>query len=84
LIYKIGDKTECSNYRRISLPSTSYKILSIILPSRLSPYVDEIIVGFSITDKLLIRFFFCIRQILEKKWEYNETVRQLFIVQESL
>jgi hypothetical protein len=22
---------------------------------------------------------FCIRQILEKKWEYNETVHQLFI-----
>jgi len=22
---------------------------------------------------------FCIRQILEKKWEYNEEVRQLFI-----
>jgi hypothetical protein len=24
-------------------------------------------------------FIFCIRQILEKKWEYNETVHQLFI-----
>jgi hypothetical protein len=22
---------------------------------------------------------FCIRQILEKKWEYNETVHQLFV-----
>jgi hypothetical protein len=26
----------------------------------------------------MIRFF-CIRQILEKKWEYNETVHELFI-----
>jgi hypothetical protein len=32
-----------SNYRGISLLSTSYNILSSILLSRLSPYVDEII-----------------------------------------
>jgi hypothetical protein len=35
-------------------------------------------VGSIIIDELLIRFS-CIRQILEKKWEYNETVHQLFI-----
>jgi hypothetical protein len=34
-------------------------------------------VGFDITDQLLIRVSEFI--ILEKKWEYNETVRQLFI-----
>jgi hypothetical protein len=64
------------------LLSTSYKILSNILLSRLSPYVDEIIgdhqCGFqrnrSTTDQI-----FCIRQILEKKWEYNETVHQIFV-----
>jgi hypothetical protein len=52
------------------------------LVSRLSPYVDEIIgnhqCGFrpnrSTTDEI-----FCIRQILKKKWEYNETVHQVFI-----
>jgi hypothetical protein len=57
-------------------------MLSYILLSRLSPYTDKIIrdhqCGFrrnrSITDQI-----FCIRQILEKKWEYNETVHQLFI-----
>jgi hypothetical protein len=56
--------------RGISLLSTSYKILSNILLSKLSPYVDEIIgdhqCGFrrnrSTTDQI-----FCIRQILEKK-----------------
>jgi hypothetical protein len=31
-----------SNYRGISLLSTSYKIVSNILLSRLSPYIDEI------------------------------------------
>jgi hypothetical protein len=59
-----------------------HKILSNILLSRLSPYFDEIIgdhkCGFrrnrSTTDQI-----FCIRQILEKKWECNETVHQLFI-----
>jgi hypothetical protein len=64
------------------LLSTSYKILSNNLLSRLIPYADEIIgdhqCGFrrnrSTTDKT---FYIC--QILEKKWEYNGTVRQLFI-----
>jgi hypothetical protein len=35
-----GDKTDCNNYRWISLLSTSYRILPNILLSALSPYVD--------------------------------------------
>jgi hypothetical protein len=62
--------------------STTYKLLSNILLSRLTPYADEIIgerqCGFkrnrSTTDHIC-----CIRQILLKKWEYNEAVHQLFI-----
>jgi hypothetical protein len=58
------------------------KMLSNILLSELNPYGDEIIgiinVGFDVADQLLIKFFFlfffCIRQILEKKWEHSETV----------
>jgi hypothetical protein len=81
-IYKKGDKTDCSNYRGISLLSAAYKILSNILLARLTPYAEEIIgehqCGFrrnrSTTDSI-----FCIRQILEKKWEYNAAVHQLFI-----
>jgi hypothetical protein len=79
-VHKNGDKTDCSNYRGISLLSASYKILSYILLS--SPYVDEINgdheCGFrcnrSTTDQI-----FCIHQILEKKLEYSETVYQLFV-----
>jgi hypothetical protein len=41
-IQKKGDKTDCSNYRGISLLSTSYKILSNSLLTRLTPYADEI------------------------------------------
>jgi hypothetical protein len=42
-IYRKGDKTECSNYRGISLLSISYKILSNVFLSKLSPYTVEII-----------------------------------------
>jgi hypothetical protein len=42
-IHKKGDKTDCSNYRSTSLLSTTYNILSNVLLSRLTPYVEEII-----------------------------------------
>jgi hypothetical protein len=81
-IYKKGDKTDCSNYRGISLLSTTYKILPNILLSRLTPYAEEIIgdhqCGFR-RHRSTTEHRFSIRQILEKKWEYNEAVHQLFI-----
>jgi hypothetical protein len=69
-IYKKGDKTDCSNYRGISLLSATYETLSNILLSRLTPYAEEIIgvhqCGFrrnrSATDHI-----FSIHQIIEKK-----------------
>jgi hypothetical protein len=81
-IYKKDDKTDCSNYREISLFPAMYKTLSNMLLSRLIPYAEEIIgdhqCGFrrngSTTDHI-----FCIRQILEKKWEYIKALHQHFI-----
>ena len=69
LIHKKGNGTDFSNYRDISLLPTTYKILSNILLSRLTPYAEEVIsdhkCGFrqnrSTTDPI-----FCICQILEK------------------
>jgi len=81
-IYKKGDKTDCNNYRGISLLPTAYKILSNILLLRLIPYAEEVIgdhqCGFR-RNRSTSDHIFCIRQILEKKWEYNEAVHQLFI-----
>jgi len=71
------------NYKRgISLLPPTWKILSNILLYRLTPYTEEITGdrqrGFrrnrSTTDHI-----FRIRQILNKKWECNEAVQQLFI-----
>ena len=89
-MYKKGDETNCSNYGGISLLPTTYKILSNILLSRLTPYAEEIIGDYlcrfqcnrSTADHIFYILFiliFYICQILEKKWEYNETVCQLFI-----
>jgi hypothetical protein len=62
-------------------------MLSNILLSRLSPYINEIIgdhqCGFrrntSATNQI-----FCIRQLLENKREYNESTSAIHRVQESL
>jgi len=81
-IYKKGDKTDCNNYRGISLLPTTYKILSNILLSRLIPYAEEVIGAHQCVfrrNRSSTDHIFCIRQILEKKWEYNEAVQQLFI-----
>jgi hypothetical protein len=42
-IFRKGDKTYCNSYRGISLLPTTYKILSNILLSRLTPHAEEII-----------------------------------------
>jgi hypothetical protein len=72
-IYKMGDKT-AQLLRDVTATN--------IILSRLNPYIYEVTgdyqCGFrrnrSTTDQI-----FCIHQILEKKWEFSETVRQLFI-----
>ena len=82
-IYKRDDKTDCSNYKGITLLPTTYKVLSNVLLSRLTLYVEEFIgehqCGFQ-SKRSTTDYIFYIRQILEKKWEYNKAVHQLFVV----
>jgi hypothetical protein len=76
--YKKGSNTACSNYSAISRLSTVYTILSSILLSRFTPYARKYLCGFS-CNRSTTDHTFCIHLILEKIWEYNETVHQLFI-----
>ena len=61
---------------------TTYKILSNILLSRLRPFAEEIIgdhqCGFR-RNRSATDYIFCIREIIEIKWEHIEAVHQLFI-----
>jgi hypothetical protein len=80
--HKKGDKTVCSNYQGISLLSTSYEILSNILLSRVAPHADKsnghYQCRFRHSRTTTYRIFYML-QILEKKWENNGAVHQLFI-----
>jgi len=61
---------------------TTYKIVSNNPASRLTPYAEEIIVDYQCgfqCSRSSSDHIFCIHQILEEKWEYNEAVHQLFV-----
>ncbi|KAI5714830.1 hypothetical protein M8J77_006182 [Diaphorina citri] len=81
-ILKKGDPLQCKNYRGISLLCTTYKILSIILLKRITPYVEAKMgpqqAGFrgnrSTVDQIHI-----FRQILSKCREFNVPVHGLFV-----
>ena len=57
-IHKKEDKTDCNDYRGISILPTTYKIILNILLSRIVPYAKEIVgivnVAFDATGRLLI------------------------------
>lgn len=81
-LHKKGCKTDCGNFRGISLLPTAYKVLSIILSDRLVPLMEDFLHpyqtgfrrGMSTSDQL-----FCIRQILQKSYERNTETNHLFI-----
>jgi hypothetical protein len=53
-IYTKADKIECSNHRGISVLSDTYRIVSNILLSRLTPYAEKINGDFDATNQLMI------------------------------
>ena len=73
-IHKKGNKNECKNYRGIALLNTAYKIYASIIKKKLQPIAETIIgeeqngfrEGRSCTDAS-----FTIKQIVEKRKEYN-------------
>jgi len=80
-VYTMGDKTLQKLQRHITLSDT-YKILPSIILSKLIRDAEEIIgdhqCGLQCSGSTTGQIF-CIHQILEKKWEFNEAVHQLFI-----
>jgi hypothetical protein len=73
---------EHNNYQGISLLNVTYKIFIQLVAERLEPYVEQILgdyqYGFcrgrSITDQI-----FCLKMVLEKSYEYNVDIHQLYI-----
>jgi hypothetical protein len=82
-----GDKIDCSNYRGMSLLSTSYNILYNIFLSRLIPYADEIIgdhqCGFQRNRQRLIRFSISFRYWKKVGVQWHST-SAIYKFQESL
>jgi len=82
LIHKKGDKTNCQNYREISVLCVIYKVFAKILAKRLSPYTEQIIgdylCGFR-RDRSTMDRDVALRIILGKYYEYNITLYEMFI-----
>jgi hypothetical protein len=81
-IHKKKDKTNCSNYRGISLLNITYKVMANIIAKRLSPYTEELLgdyqCGFQ-KNRSTTNHNFVLRNIMEKCYEYNINLHQLFI-----
>jgi sorting nexin-29 len=81
-IHKKGNKLECSIFLGISLLNAAYKIFTNVLARSMEPYVEEMLGeyqsgfrrGRSTTDNI-----FSLRIILEKAYEYNVDIHQLYV-----
>ena len=73
-IFKKGDKKDCKNYRGITLLSQCFKIYERIVYLKLINYIEnnfqEEQHGFR-PGRSTIDLIFTVRQLIEKRWEYN-------------
>jgi hypothetical protein len=81
-INKIGDKLSCENYRRITVLFAAYKVLTNIICLKLEPYIENMIgehqANFS-TGRSTLDQPFTVKQTLEKCWENNIKVHQIYV-----
>jgi retron-type reverse transcriptase len=81
-IHKKGDRTECSNYRPITLLNIAHKIFAILINNRLSEIVQkklsDVQMGFR-PDRSTVDNIFIIRQIYKKCYECNIELHNVFI-----
>ena len=82
-IYKKGDRTDCGNYRGISLLSIAGKIFARILLNRLSTHITPEIVpetqcGFR-GNRSTVDMIFCLRQLQEKCIERDRPLYMVFV-----
>ena len=81
-LHKKGDRTNCNNYRGLSMLNTAYKVLSRVIYKRLETSMNiicgEYQAGFR-TNRGTTDHIFTIRQVIEKCAEFNIDIHMLFI-----
>ena len=82
-IFKKGDRTQCGNYRGISLLSIAGKAFARILLNRLATHITPSIVpetqcGFR-RNRSTVDMIFCLRQLQEKCIEQNKSLYVVFV-----
>ena len=82
-IFKKGDRTQCGNYRGISLLSIAGTIFARILLNRLNAHITPDIVpetqcGFR-NNRSTVDMIFCLRQLQEKCIEHNRALYVVFL-----
>lgn len=82
-IFKKGDRTQCGNYRGISLLSIAGKVFARILLNRLNTHIAPDILpetqcGFR-NNRSTVDMIFCLRQLQEKCIEHNRSLYVVFV-----
>jgi sorting nexin-29 len=80
-LYKKGEKSECYNYRGISLLNTAYKILATVINNRMKTYEEYLLSQELNGNRSAVDNTYVIRLILDKCYEYNiEMQLQFFLL----
>jgi hypothetical protein len=82
LVYKNGDRLNCTYYRPITLLNNTYKNFAIIMNKRLTHIIEEDLSDFQSgfhQNRSTIDNIFMLRQIVEKCYEHNIDIHNVFI-----